>query len=309
MNLFCPNCQKKLSVADQNAGQVMNCPLCGQPFSVPALPEPTPAAAPAVLSPSPAIEAGSESSDQGRATPPLSQQDAKERVPHPPPIGYQQTVTIWISPRIVCWITPLALLAVLTLMLFPWTGVFPGGIAVYTQNALQTIWGGFSTDPVGDSVLGMKEPIERAIRANWLMLFFPLLVLASLLLAAAPVVLARSAYQLPRPLQQIWPWRTVLVLIAVLLTFLILISFLMNGSGFEHAVRAIADERSGSESAGASLEDQIKRGLALDRLNLSRTFWLQGAVSFHILALVGSGLELWLERRRARPLPRVDLQW
>jgi hypothetical protein len=308
MNLVCPNCQKKLSVADQNAGQVMNCPLCSQPFSVPALPDPALAAAGSALPSSAPIQAGSESPDRVRTVPPLPQQNSKETAP-PPPIGYEQTMTIWISPRVVRWIAPVALLLVLILMFFPWTGVFPGGIAVYTQNAFQMIWGGFSVDPVGDRVLSMKEPIERAIRANWLMVFYPLLILAALLFAAAPLLLARIAYSVPRPLQRIWPWRAVLVLIATLLTFLILLSFLVNGSGFENAVTAVADKSSGTAVPAASIEEQIQRGLARDRVNLSRTFWLHAAVFFHVVALAGIGLELWLERRRARPLPRVELQW
>jgi hypothetical protein len=141
------------------------------------------------------------------------------------------------------------------------------------------------------------------------MLFYPLLILVALVLAAAPLLQARIAYPLPRPLQRIWPWRALLVLSATLLTFLVLLSFLANGSGFENAVTAIAEKSSGTQVPAGSLEKQVQRGLALDRLNLSRTYWLHGAVLFHILALAGVGLELWLERRKARPLPRVDLQW
>src|SRR6516225_3117625 len=37
MNLLCPNCQKPLTVAEQNAGQLMKCPLCNNTFTVPAL--------------------------------------------------------------------------------------------------------------------------------------------------------------------------------------------------------------------------------------------------------------------------------
>jgi hypothetical protein len=308
MNLLCPNCQKKLSVADQSAGQVMKCPLCSQPFTVPALPEPALLGAESALPPSIAPQAGLESPDRVRAAPPLFEASAKEMGP-PPPIGYEQTRTIWISPRVVRWIAPVALLLVLIAMFLPWTGVFPGGIAVYTQNAFQMIWGGFSVDSVGDTVLGMKPSIEHTIRANWLMLFYPLLILTAFLLAAAPLVPARISYPLPRPLQQIWPWRAVLVLIATVLAFLILLSFLTNGSGFENAVAVIADKSSGAEAGGATLQAQIQHGLALDRLNLSRTLWLHSAVFFQILALFGAGLELWLERRSTRPLPRVELQW
>jgi hypothetical protein len=308
MNLICPNCQKKLTIADQDAGQVMKCPLCSQPFSVPALPEPALAAAGSVHPSGPAFPPHSDGPEPVYAAAPFSQQNTKEAPPPPPPAGYEQTWTIWISPRLIRWVAPVALLIVLIFMFFPWTGVFPGGIAVYTQNAFQMIWGGYSVDTAGDKVLSLSKEIDAAIRANWLMFFYLLLILAAFALAAAPLVLARIAYPLPRPLQQIWPWRTILVLIATLLAFLILLSFLANGSGFENAVIAIADKGSAKEAA-ASLEEAIKHGLALSRLNLSRTFWLHGAVFFHFVALAGVGLELWLERRGARPLPRVEAQW
>jgi hypothetical protein len=39
MNLICPHCQKPLSIPEDKAGQTMACPLCGQSFQVPALPQ------------------------------------------------------------------------------------------------------------------------------------------------------------------------------------------------------------------------------------------------------------------------------
>ena len=37
MNLLCPHCQKMLTVPDLHAGQMMQCPLCGNTFTAPAL--------------------------------------------------------------------------------------------------------------------------------------------------------------------------------------------------------------------------------------------------------------------------------
>src|SRR6266851_964626 len=38
MNLLCPNCQKMITVPDQNAGQMMKCPLCAGTFTAPSFP-------------------------------------------------------------------------------------------------------------------------------------------------------------------------------------------------------------------------------------------------------------------------------
>ena len=60
MELLCPSCQKKLTIPDQYAGQLMKCPLCQGIFTAPSLPPttspdimpgPLPAAAPAATPP------------------------------------------------------------------------------------------------------------------------------------------------------------------------------------------------------------------------------------------------------------------
>jgi hypothetical protein len=134
--------------------------------------------------------------------------------------------------------------------------------------------------------------------------------LAALLLAVTPLVEARISYPLPRALQRIWPWRTVLVLVATLLAFLILFYFLVRGFGLENAAIAIVRESTEKSSApSTSPEVQIDLGLNLSRLGLSGTFWLYCAVFFHVIALAGAGVDLWLERRGERPLPRLEVYW
>lgn len=342
MNLLCPSCQNRLSVPEQNAGQLMKCPFCSKYFSVPALPQAamanagpvapskvtsqapseTPSSTP---SPSPSLQPDVFTLAREPAAPqtlpprpnepvetrpaPVPQQPAEQTSP-PPPTGYERTLTLWISPRVVPWIAPVALFLVLILMFFPWTGVRPGGYVIYTQSALQMIWGGYSVDdPDGEQVLQMKDAIDAAIRANWLMVFYLLLILAALVLAVAPHVQARLAYPLPRIIQELLQWRTLLVLIATLLAFFILLRFLLSYSGFEDAVLAAGDRSWEKASATPTHEKQIKHAIELSRLNLSRTFWLRGSVLFHIVALAGAGLELWLQRRGARSLPRLEVHW
>ncbi len=40
---------------------------------------------------------------------------------------------------------------------------------------------------------------------------------------------------------------------------------------------------------------------------VSRTLWLELVVLFLILAVLGAGLTFWVQRRGARPAPRIDL--
>ena len=56
-------------------------------------------------------------------------------------------------------------------------------------------------------------------------------------------------------------------------------------------------------------KEVIERGMKIGQVNLTRTFWLHGALFCHIVALVSAGLELWLYRRGERPLPRLEFHW
>jgi hypothetical protein len=335
MNLLCPNCQKQLSVPEQNAGQLMKCPFCTKYFSVPALPQavgseagsaspfhtpptPPPPAPPSVQpdvfavpleSAAPRTPPSSQEAPIGGRSSTIPRPPFEQAPPPPPPTGYGHLLTISISPRAVSWITLMSLFLVLVLMFFPWTGVYPGGYGVYKQSALQMIWGGYSVDQAGEQVVRLEKAITEAIQANWLMVFYFLLILAALVLAAAPIVQTQTAYPLPQPLQKLLPWRNILVVIATLLAFLILLRFLVGGSDFEKAVIAVIDKSMGKDPSALTQEEQIERGLRLSRLNLSRAFWLRGAVLFHIIALVGAACELWLQRRGERPPPRFEAHW
>src|SRR5205814_6580654 len=110
-------------------------------------------------------------------------------------------------------------------------------------SALQMIWGGYSVDPLGEKVLGMERAINEAIRANVLMLLYLFLIAAALVLAAMPPALWMLSQPVPQILQPVWPWRPLLVVIATLLAFLILASFLVRGSGFEQAVHDVIEKR------------------------------------------------------------------
>src|SRR5216684_1627293 len=116
-------------------------------------------------------------------------QQAVRPPPSAPPTGYVHTRTIWISPVVVPWVNLGAFILLFVLLFFAWTGAYPGGYGVYTQSAFQAIFGSYSTDPVGEKVLNKDQEIRENIRANWLLMgLYFLLVLATVILAAAPKI-------------------------------------------------------------------------------------------------------------------------
>jgi hypothetical protein len=186
MELLCPNCQKKLTVPDQYAGQLMKCPLCNGTFTTPSLP-PAPSAAftasPAPVPPAPAPASppppahGNHANIPGvdvelLGTPRTSTPERTEVEPFamsplppsplppsppplsPPPLAPEPTIvgdyrhrwTVQVSPRVLPWVAAGALVLVFLLTFFPWVGFHPGGIAVASQNAWQAAFGSTTAD-------------------------------------------------------------------------------------------------------------------------------------------------------------------
>jgi len=328
MNLLCPNCQKMLQVAEQYAGQQMRCPLCANPFQVPALPSSAPAAPaappsapvpePEVYGLGPAPQPPPWPATSAPASPKPAPQPAPGAPgeppappPPPPPEGYTRTSSLWISPRVVPWIAPAALALAVILTFFPWTGSYPGGHGVYTQNAWQGIWKGFSTSSVGVKVFDRKGAIDDEISFSLLGMLHMLALLAAAGASALLLAAWRGPWNVSPAIKQYLPWRTAIVAAVALGTFLLLVLLLLWGLSLENAVHAIADARVAEERNQATTDEdhakvEIRRGLDLGEFNLRRTLWLRLVVYLELTAVIAAALDVWLHARGQRPLPRLD---
>src|SRR5437764_8607264 len=126
MNLLCPSCQKMVTVDNQYAGQQMRCPHCNNVFTVPALPsEPSP---PTMPPPAPAPLPG----PVPTSAPPVPS------APPPPPVpqvthDYTKLKSIFISPRIIPWVSFGCVIFVLLMSFFPWYAVPDFGLGDVTK--------------------------------------------------------------------------------------------------------------------------------------------------------------------------------
>jgi hypothetical protein len=235
--------------------------------------------------------------------------------PQPPPAGYQHSAVYTLNAKVIPWIAPVCLVLIFFLIFFSWTGAFPAGYGVYTQSGFQAIWGWFSTDSVGDEVLKRAEDIHQNISANWVgMLLYFLLVLVSLVLAFAPTILKQTSVRLPPTVQQVLPWRTALLSGAIVIAFLVLVLQLWGGLGLERALTApthasFESEYKAANSAEKREKVEIQEAMQIGQLHLRRTFALRLLFLLQLLAIMGIGLEVWLERRGPRPMPRIQVQW
>jgi hypothetical protein len=326
MEILCPHCQKKLTIPDQYAGQVMKCPLCAGTFPAPALP---PAPVPPIIPPPPVVAAApsEQAYSATGAAPPME----------PVPTDYTGRFSLWISPRITQYIPAVLLFLVFVLTFFPWVGIRPGGVWLDSQSAWQAAFGLTSTpdrdtEPQSwfkgkrrDKALPQPLAGQAEDPGFGVLTFFylPLLML-NVLLAAVAAAAPYVKPLLPPAVQPYWRWRWPAAAAATLFTFALLLLQSTVGFGLERraldAVDKVANKKEAEWTKGQKdglypemeareipMEALIFRGV--NQQAIVRTFWFRCAFWFHFWALVFVVVTMLAELRAPRPAPRVDLLW
>jgi hypothetical protein len=217
---------------------------------------------------------------------------------------------------VVPWLAPVALLIAFILTFFPWVGVYPSGTPVYVATAWQAAGGYFRVvDGLGESVMGRESILEKNSHwSGWLMLYLFLLIPA-VILAAAERAVPWLGGTIPNALRPIWPYRQLVLSLLCAGLCLLLLGALLFGFGLETAAARAADERvpvpvpaaDGTPPTTPQIQTRnIRRDVELASYALSRTYWLVLAFDAHLVALIGAGLGMWLERNPHRPEPRIE---
>ena len=213
MNLLCPNCQKMITIADQFAGQLMQCPLCSGTFTAPVLPASgAPPAVPMASSvgSNPASAAGERQSQTASPAGNSSESSAASKAPGsdtggPLPVAdlasseYTHRYIIWISPRVVPWIAPVSLALVFFMLFFPWR--------IVPTEAISEIGG-----PSG----------WAKVFSSLLLMFYFLLYLVALVLSIGSLLLTLKVAPAQPQIAHLIPWKSCIVagVVAVALLFL-----------------------------------------------------------------------------------------
>lgn len=245
------------------------------------------------------------------------------------------------------WIPPVAIALIFILQLFfSWVGVFPGNLPAITQNAWYAAFGfyseaddmakfvevqpGVSSKTEADAA---KKPAETARRDQpevvldrpsislllifYLVPFFLVTLAATVLVAVLPYV----QLSLPPAVQQLLPWKWVILtaLNAVLVLFLVL--QMLTYFGIESSYAASIEARfapakaaNGEGKPERKLTTTEKNQLAVERGKylqwLQRTTTLYVVLLLHVLSLVSCALIYWIEKRgSAKPLPRLEIRY
>lgn len=215
---------------------------------------------------------------------------------------------------------------VFILMFFSWVGFYPGKVGVLTQSGWGAAFGSFTSDVVWEKVARFSTE-TYAPSIDLLLFFYVLLVLLINVPAVIVAALLPRGNQALRPILQplaphlptIAPWRALGVAGITAFTFLLLALQGVWGFSLEQTVEDFADAQFKNDAKPAATgfketpeEAQmrtLRRGMIVSQFGLQTTLWFRLAVLAHLLALIGAGLDLWLDRRGQRPLPRADLMW
>jgi hypothetical protein len=320
MEILCPNCQRKLTIPEQYAGQQMKCPLCQGTFTAPALapaaPNLAPAPPPAPPPPAPGPTTPLQSAPPGVVPPPTT-----PAAPSAPttPLDYAGKFSLRFNPRYLQYVPVVALLVILVLLFFPWVGYYKGGYAVETQSGFQAAIGSVSTTKDLEDLSPIKGK-QQEVSVSVLTIFYLLGFFATLFVVIAAVALDFAGKLLPPNMDKVIRWRWVAAAVVTLGSFFLLLLQDVLPFGLEAKVTDAVEKKVKEASDNptnfglkASNEAEKTRSLAVFRgemlENLQRTTWHRWVVRLHILALVFAVVVMLGDLRRPRPYPRIDLWW
>jgi hypothetical protein len=312
MELLCPSCQRRLTIPDQYAGQLMKCPLCNNNFTAPAL-APVPGAA--IYTPPPAAPAPGPAS---AAPPPVP--GANDFAAQPPqkapaltpvlPVDYTHQWSVWLSPRVLSWVPSVALFLIFVLSFFTWIRIGPSAVPAATQTGWQAAFGSLHKDPD----LTKEDPATKDLSpgVNVLLIFYLLLLVLLVVVSVAAVVLPLGHAALPAGVRRLMPWRWALVSGLGLLALLLLVLQLLVGFSLEGKARAAVDREitSPAQDAGdAAVQKMVdfQRGIRL--MVMKRTSVVTLVVLLQLLAVLCGLLVLRQDLRNDSPIPRLDFLW
>jgi len=291
MNLQCPSCQKMLNVEDKFSGQLMQCPMCGGTFTAPVLPGalgsgPAPAvplAAPVgaqtspsagdVFSLAPASEPSATMEDRGLRTEDLGEKVKNQKTAQQSresPIFKEASAPVADAPGSPAGDYPHRYIIWISPRVVPWIAPVCLGLVFFL---FFFPWRSVPSNVPWET---MGEPGSQIgwgkLLSSALLIFYLLIYLVALVLAIGSLLLTLTIVPVLPQIQHLVPWKAVIVAGMVAFAFLLLLF-------------------------GCLRED-------------FGTIWLSTAVWLHLYALVGLGLEFWLQRRGStRPMPRIDVLW
>jgi hypothetical protein len=330
-----------LTVPEEYAGQLMQCPLCRGTFQMPAAPQPAgastmpaPPQPPRPQPPAPdsfnipvppsgvynvAAEPKTAPPPPGGGFPPppggmdFAPVEMVQEVMPPPTTsgGYRHAIPLRFNPLYLQWIIPVGLILEFILTFFPWVGLYPGGDNLITQNALQAAFNGYSAfDKDFPELKGEDKP-----GGNLLMVFYVIFLWLTLLLSVGALVLHFFSGSPSPGMRTLMNLRWIVVGSLAFLVFLFFLIQLLVGFTIENRTNKEMEKKieeltkKSATSAMEKMQNIVKRGSAIGGFGLHRTLWLRLAFLFQLLVVFCCVMVIWTSRRGHRPYPKLEFAW
>jgi len=216
MDLFCPHCSRRVTVPDDKAGQVLNCPLCGKQFMAPSLAPaspPAPKPPPAPVPSQPVTFGTGPSAVAPQPAPAPSQAPPPPPKPPPPPGDYTRTLTLHLRGTWLSFVPLLCLVGIFVLSFLPW----------HQHDELPPPQG---QPPLTLWHLGWPSGTHWS---GYLLAYWIMLVLG-LLFAVVVLLLEKQVIPTPPSLKMVFVWRDLLLALFLGIAWLLLCSDYFEGS-------------------------------------------------------------------------------
>jgi hypothetical protein len=272
-------------------------------FVPPVAPAPAPAPVPVPVSPPP-LAPGPVSPSPDAPPPPLA-------------AGYTHAHALTVSPRVVAWMPVVFFTLMLCCTFFPWVGTYLGGSAIVSQGPWRAMFGAQPNRNYElEKVTQTPPELINKIKSDWELLLpaLFLLVVATLFAWGDRVLHDQPPRRIP-PLAGVWPWRKTIVAVCGAVAFVLFVVQVSRGFGLERAIRQVVAEQFAGEREKvankpaelAALEYAEEQAYA--KFHLERTFWLYAGLAFNLIAVLAMAGHIALERRGAKPPPRIVIQY
>lgn len=344
---ICLSCYKTVELSDDTAGKDTPCPNCGKTIAVPpkyaagvadggglsAVPPP-----PVPPTPSPGPKPGASPMSSDPSAPPGLKAEAAPPpppAPLPPAEGPTRGFGFTLDPKWLDWVPAACILLAFVLSLFPWTEMKLGGQSVMGQNGWGAVFASVGDPTLPQSTESQKQEWQRlekgmmglgdderyksaALKSDWLILLYLLLLLAMVLLFAAERVIRDPAAFAPTAkltfLPSLWKWRLVALGGLAVVAFLILILQAFQGFSLQQAIHKFAwyeyyQKLVDNPPANVKRDTAIQAGQTANAYMVQQTLWLNLLLVLHAVAVVAMAARFWVAGREAKPLPRVDVKW
>ncbi len=323
MRQLCPNCSRLIELPESAAGSEASCPECGRTFRVPGTYTPTvdptvgPAVAPAPPDPAVPPAPTRPVPPPGFVPPAPPSPVAPDPASAATPSGYENSAAMPLAPNVIAWVPAACLTLAFLLTFFAWVGSYPGGHSIYSQSPWGALFAKFTVNTFDETLLQDEPEIKKNIRSSWLLLFYlPLLILA-VVAAWLERVFGTAAKGPPDAVKGVWGLRYAILAGLAVGLFLILLMQVWAGFGLEVAIQKTVEgkfteakiQANDTKKTSEIHRVEVQTGQELAKHALQSTTAFSLVILLHVVAVLALLAAWWLDRRGAKPPPRVVLNW